>query len=49
EIIIYDKDCSNNLYREKESAGIELLKMLVSNKNMSVIGNIHENADLLGE
>lgn len=49
EIIIYDKDCSNNLYRKKESAGIELLKMLVSNKNMSVIGNIHENADLLGE
>ncbi|HDX3742808.1 TPA: hypothetical protein ROE72_000964 [Campylobacter jejuni] len=47
EIIIYDKDCSNNLYREKKSAGIELLKMLVSNKNMSVIGNIHENANLL--
>ncbi|MCR2092357.1 YopX family protein [Campylobacter upsaliensis] len=49
EIIIYDKDCSNNLYRKKKSAGIELLKMLVSNKNMSVIGNIHENANLLGE
>ncbi|EOC7418294.1 YopX family protein [Campylobacter upsaliensis] len=49
EIIIYDKDCSNNLYRKKKSAGIELLKMLVSNKNMSVIGNIHENADLLKE
>ncbi|EAK7296529.1 hypothetical protein FBF91_05830 [Campylobacter upsaliensis] len=47
EIIIYDKDCSNNLYRKKKSAGIELLKMLVSNKNMSVIGNIHENAELL--
>ncbi|EAI8233544.1 YopX family protein [Campylobacter upsaliensis] len=49
EIIIYDKDCSNNLYRKKKSAGIELLKMLVSNKNMSVIGNIHENANLLKE
>ncbi|WP_416346867.1 YopX family protein [Campylobacter upsaliensis] len=49
EIIIYDKDCSNNLYREKESAGIRLLEIFGSNKNMSVIGNIHENADLLGE
>ncbi|WP_270967022.1 YopX family protein [Campylobacter upsaliensis] len=49
EIIVYDKDCSNNLYREETSAGVRLLKMLVSNKNMSVIGNIHENADLLEE
>ncbi|EAH5552984.1 hypothetical protein NZT89_001727 [Campylobacter upsaliensis] len=49
EIIIYDKDCNENLYKKKNPAGIELLKMLVSNKNMSVIGNIHENADLLEE
>ncbi|EQB3222625.1 YopX family protein [Campylobacter upsaliensis] len=49
EIIIYDKDCNENLYKKKNPAGIELLKILVSNKNMSVIGNIHENADLLEE
>ncbi|EHZ0305439.1 hypothetical protein K4888_001487 [Campylobacter upsaliensis] len=49
EIIVYDKDCSNNLYREETSAGVRLLEMFGSNKNMSVIGNIHENADLLGE
>ncbi|EPD7133970.1 YopX family protein [Campylobacter upsaliensis] len=48
KIIIYDKDCNENLYRKKNPADINLLKMLVSNKNMSVIGNIHENADLLG-
>lgn len=47
EIIIYDKDCNENLYRKKNPADINLLKMLVSDKNMSVIGNIHENAELL--
>lgn len=41
EIIIYDKDCNENLYRKKNPADINLLKMLVSDKNMSVIGNIH--------
>ncbi|EPD7134327.1 YopX family protein [Campylobacter upsaliensis] len=49
KIIIYDKDCNENLYRKKNPADINLLKMLVSDKNMSVIGNIHENADLLEE
>ncbi len=47
EIIIYDKDCNENLYRKKNPADINLLKMLVSDKNMSVIGNIHENHELL--
>ncbi|EGD5898159.1 hypothetical protein IBI18_000845 [Campylobacter coli] len=47
EIIIYDKDCNENLYRKKNPADINLLKMLVSDKNMSVIGNIHENKELL--
>ncbi|ECL1830976.1 hypothetical protein FSM15_08775 [Campylobacter jejuni] len=47
EIIIYDKDCNENLYRKKNPADINLLKMLVSDKNMSVIGNIHENPELL--
>ncbi|ENH7278426.1 hypothetical protein ABWK61_001823, partial [Campylobacter jejuni] len=40
KIIIYDKDCNENLYRKKNPADINLLKMLVSDKNMSVIGNI---------
>ncbi|EAH4533271.1 hypothetical protein EGQ39_07675 [Campylobacter jejuni] len=47
KIIIYDKDCNENLYRKKNPADINLLKMLVSDKNMSVIGNIHENPELL--
>ncbi|HHP0319276.1 TPA: YopX family protein [Campylobacter jejuni] len=47
KIIIYDKDCNENLYRKKNPADINLLKMLVSDKNMSVIGNIHENKELL--
>ncbi|EKJ0481556.1 YopX family protein, partial [Campylobacter jejuni] len=46
KIIIYDKDCNENLYRKKNPADINLLKMLVSDKNMSVIGNIHENPEL---
>ncbi|EDP4372643.1 hypothetical protein GZ671_001591, partial [Campylobacter jejuni] len=45
KIIIYDKDCNENLYRKKNPADINLLKMLVSDKNMSVIGNIHENPE----
>ncbi|ECC0267116.1 hypothetical protein FMI54_09210, partial [Campylobacter coli] len=49
EIIIYDKDCNENLYRKKNPADINLLKMLVSDKNMSVVGNIHENPELLEE
>ncbi|EAI8147985.1 hypothetical protein J0E33_001833, partial [Campylobacter jejuni] len=36
KIIIYDKDCNENLYRKKNPADINLLKMLVSDKNMSV-------------
>ncbi|EOV0178465.1 TPA: YopX family protein [Campylobacter coli] len=32
---------------KKNPADINLLKMLVSDKNMSVIGNIHENPELL--
>ncbi|ECZ1251543.1 hypothetical protein F7505_08025 [Campylobacter jejuni] len=47
KIIIYDKDCNENLYRKKNPADINLLKMLVSDKNMSVIGNIHENEEIL--
>ncbi|EAH6257227.1 hypothetical protein GRS33_00580 [Campylobacter jejuni] len=47
KIIIYDKDCNENLYRKKNPADMNLLKMLVSDKNMSVIGNIHENPELL--
>ncbi|MHE80583.1 hypothetical protein EBM96_09270, partial [Campylobacter jejuni] len=35
KIIIYDKDCNENLYRKKNPADINLLKMLVSDKNMS--------------
>ncbi|EOH2293241.1 YopX family protein, partial [Campylobacter jejuni] len=34
KIIIYDKDCNENLYRKKNPADINLLKMLVSDKNM---------------
>ncbi|EAH7996947.1 hypothetical protein EQG85_06525, partial [Campylobacter jejuni] len=30
KIIIYDKDCNENLYRKKNPADINLLKMLVS-------------------
>ncbi|HFV1620356.1 TPA: YopX family protein [Campylobacter jejuni] len=49
EIILYGKDCNGNLYRKRNSGGINLLKMLVSDKNMSVVGNIHENPELLEE
>ncbi|ECQ8137129.1 hypothetical protein F0035_05780 [Campylobacter upsaliensis] len=44
EIIIY---AMKTFIGKKNPAGIDLLKMLVSNKNMSVIGNIHENKELL--
>ncbi|BEJ76109.1 hypothetical protein NEB90_001757 [Campylobacter jejuni] len=47
EIIIYDKDCNENLYRKKNPADIKCLYLLSSDKNMSVIGNIHENKELL--
>ncbi len=47
EIILYGKDCNGNLYRKRNPGGINLLKMLVSDKNMSVVGNIHENKELL--
>ncbi|HFW6577887.1 TPA: YopX family protein [Campylobacter jejuni] len=49
EIILYGKDYNGNLYRKRNSGGINLLKMLVSDKNMSVVGNIHENPELLEE
>ncbi|HEG8099530.1 TPA: hypothetical protein SFZ43_001930, partial [Campylobacter jejuni] len=49
EIILYGKDCNGNLYRKRNPGGINLLKMLVSDKNMSVVGNIHENPELLEE
>ncbi|MGI8022215.1 YopX family protein [Campylobacter coli] len=49
EIILYSKDYNGNLYRKRNSGGINLLKMLVSDKNMSVVGNIHENPELLEE
>ncbi|MGI7717181.1 YopX family protein [Campylobacter coli] len=49
EIILYGKDYNGNLYRKRNSGGINLLKMLVSDKNMSVVGNIHEDFNLLKE
>ncbi|EOJ2641468.1 YopX family protein [Campylobacter jejuni] len=49
EIILYGKDYNGNLYRKRNPGGINLLKMFVSDKNMSVVGNIHENPELLEE
>lgn len=47
KIITYDKDHNEKLYRKENFADISFLKVFLSDKKMRVVGNIHENPELL--
>ncbi|EDP5316354.1 hypothetical protein FXB04_08895 [Campylobacter jejuni] len=47
KIEIFSKNFNNKIYKRKAEPDISFLKVFKSEKNMKVIGNIHENADLL--
>ncbi|ENI6368904.1 hypothetical protein ABZL51_001606 [Campylobacter jejuni] len=47
KIIMYNEYSNGKFYRRKAEPDISFLKSFKSEKNMEVIGNIHENADLL--
>ncbi|HEC1748795.1 TPA: hypothetical protein R1707_001529 [Campylobacter lari] len=47
EIAIYRENIKGQLCRHKKNADISFLKSIPSNKYMEVIGNIHENPELL--
>ncbi|HEF8467269.1 TPA: hypothetical protein SBE71_001681 [Campylobacter jejuni] len=47
KIEIFSKNFNNKFYKRKAEPDISFLKVFKSEKNMKVIGNIHENADLL--
>ncbi|HEH5160683.1 TPA: hypothetical protein SG818_001671 [Campylobacter coli] len=47
KIEIFSKNFNNKIYKREAEPDISFLKVFKSEKNMKVIGNIHENADLL--
>ncbi|EGJ8751852.1 hypothetical protein IOA78_001708 [Campylobacter coli] len=47
KIEIFSKNFNNKIYKRKAEPDISFLKVFKSEKNMKVIGNIHENANLL--
>lgn len=47
KIEIFSKNFNNKIYKRKAEPNISFLKVFKSEKNMEVIGNIHENAELL--
>ncbi|EDO8530879.1 hypothetical protein K1268_000964 [Campylobacter jejuni] len=47
KIEIFSKNFNNKIYKMKAEPDISFLKVFKSEKNMKVIGNIHENAELL--
>lgn len=47
KIAIYEKESNGELYRRKAEPDISFLKSFKSEKNIEVIGNIHENEELL--
>ncbi|EDP5151197.1 hypothetical protein FW865_07975 [Campylobacter jejuni] len=47
KIEIFSKNFNNKIYKRKAEPDISFLKSLKSEKNMKVIGNIHENKELL--
>ncbi|CBJ94266.1 hypothetical phage protein [Campylobacter phage CPt10] len=49
EISIYRKNIKGQLYKYKKNADISFFKSISSNKYMEIVGNIHEDANLLKE
>ncbi|ENZ8180588.1 YopX family protein, partial [Campylobacter coli] len=47
KIEIFSKNFNNKIYKRKAEPDISFLKSFKSEKNMEVIGNIHENKELL--
>ncbi|EAH4598938.1 hypothetical protein KEI38_000915 [Campylobacter jejuni] len=47
KIEIFSKNFNNKIYKRKAEPDISFLKVFKSEKNMKVIGNIHENKELL--
>ncbi|EAI3528605.1 TPA: hypothetical protein VGT46_000674 [Campylobacter coli] len=47
KIEIFSKNFNNKIYKRKAEPDISFLKSFKSEKNMEVIGNIHENKKLL--
>ncbi|EIA2308778.1 hypothetical protein K7B02_001019 [Campylobacter coli] len=47
KIEIFSKNFNNKIYKRKAGPDISFLKSFKSEKNMEVIGNIHENKELL--
>ncbi|EKY3403792.1 hypothetical protein QHE64_001212 [Campylobacter coli] len=47
KIEIFSKNFNNKIYKRKAEPDISFLKSFKSEKNMEVIGNIHENNELL--
>ncbi|EAM0518565.1 hypothetical protein D3O46_07010 [Campylobacter coli] len=47
KIEIFSKNFNNKIYKRKAEPDISFLKSYKSEKNMEVIGNIHENKELL--
>ncbi|EKF9015566.1 hypothetical protein Q9Y42_001697 [Campylobacter coli] len=47
KIEIFSKNFNNKIYKRKAEPNISFLKSFKSEKNMEVIGNIHENKELL--
>ncbi|EAI4732032.1 hypothetical protein BFI28_01395 [Campylobacter jejuni] len=47
KIEIFSKNFNNKIYKRKAEPDISFFKVFKSEKNMKVIGNIHENKELL--
>ncbi|HDZ5092298.1 TPA: hypothetical protein RTH13_001179 [Campylobacter jejuni] len=46
-IVIYRKDLNNEVYKKENDHNISFFKIYPSNESIRVIGNIHENTELL--
>lgn len=49
KIEIFRKNFNNKIYKRKAEYGIAFLKSFKSDANMEIVGNIHEDANLLKE